>query len=194
MVFKNLFKSEESRRREREENMKRFIRETERRERQAQKELEELKKLAIEAKQIDDASQFNLIKTRYRQRMGRLRLSQRMRLHVKMMLQDARMADGMKGFVASVRDFSLTMRDATKDVDMAEAARNFDAAMDTVEETSDVLEETMDRFDQRITEQAPESLSDDAFDRFIADELEYEQRRTGGGDRASEVERELREG
>ncbi len=195
MPFKNLFKSSSTRRREREERMKQFVRETQRREREINKNLEELKKLAMEARRIEDDLQFNQIKVRYRQSMARLRLSQRMRLHVKMMLQDARMADGMKGFATAVRDFSLTMQDATKDVDMSRTMQEFDKGIHQVERTGEVMEDAMEHFDSRIQEMSPESLSDTAFDQFINDELEYQNKiREPGATSEMEIERELRGG
>ena len=190
-----LFKSKADRERERDQRMRSFIRTLDRKEAEIVRNLNELKKLALEARRIEDHDRFAMIRSRYRQTQARRKNVERMRLQVKMLLQDRQMAQVFTDFCGSMRDFACSMRDVFKDADLNAASTAFNQGMDQMEQQGAQLDDALTEIDQRFTDSAQVSDDDEAFDRLINDELLHQEQRQGLGQRIADditaIEKEL---
>lgn len=190
-----LFTSKAERERQRDQRMRTFIRTLDRKENEIIRNLDELKKLALEAKRIEDNERFAMIRNRYQQTQSRRKNLERMRLQVKMLLQDRQMASVFTDFCGSMRDFANSMRDVFSNADLDAASKAFNQGMDQMEQQSSRLDDALSEVDQRFTDGAANNLDDDSFDRLISDELVHQEQRDGLGQRINkdlkDIEREL---
>lgn len=190
-----LFKSKADRERERDQRMRSFIRTLDRKEAEMLRNLEELKKLALEAKRIEDGTRFAMIRNRYRQTQTRRSNLERMRLQVKMLLQDRQMAQVFGEFCSSMRDFAFSMRDVFSNADLDAASTAFNQGMDQMEQQSARLDDALSEIDHRFTDGVQSSADDEQFDRLIGDELVQREQRDGLGQRIDDdlksIEKEL---
>lgn len=175
-----LFTSKAERERERDQRMRGFIRSLDRKEQQILRNLDELKALAIEAKRIEDEGRFAMVKVRYQQTQLRRKMIERMRLQVKMLLQDRQMAQVFGEFCSSMRDFATSMRDVFTDVDLAQATSDFNRGMEAMEQQGAQLEDALNEVDARFSDgRQLEHMGDDELDRLVGEEL-LEKERHGG--------------